>query len=67
MIYRISYVVGDDSSPGIIKNQETRPQIGEQVLIGDSVFTITEVTEVIPPKNNEAFLLVTLAPQQARR
>jgi len=63
VIYKISYVVGDDSSPGIIKVQDQQPQVGDSVAIGNRTFQVLEVTQMIPPKNDEVFLLVTLVEQ----
>lgn len=65
MIYKVSYVVEDDSSPGILKNEENRPQIGELVHIGSRQFEIVDVAEIIPPKNDEAYILVMLAEKRA--
>jgi hypothetical protein len=64
MIYKISYVVEDDSSPGIIRTQEKRPQKDDPVTIHGRKFRIVDVAEVIPPKNDEVFLLVTLAEER---
>lgn len=64
MVYRVSYIVGDDSSPGVIRNQPNPPQIGDVVQINDMHFVIVEVAEIMPPKNNESFLIVTLEMRQ---
>jgi hypothetical protein len=60
MRYKISFVVGDDSSPGIIKTQEKRPEPGDAITIGNRTFVITEVAEITAPKNDELYMLATL-------
>lgn len=64
MIYKVSYVVEDDSSPGIIRTQPERPQRDDPVIIHGRKFRVVDVAEIIPPKNNEVFLLVTLAEER---
>jgi hypothetical protein len=60
MIYRISYIVEEDTSPGIITTQDKPPQIGELVDFGMGEFTIIDVCEIMPPKDGAQFLVVTL-------
>jgi hypothetical protein len=60
MRYKVSFVVGDDSSPGMIKTQATPPQVGDTIQIYSRTFVIKEVAEITPPKNDEQFMIVTL-------
>ena len=49
-IYKVSYVVKDSDHPGGIINLETRPIEGDQFRVGDLVFNVLEVVELMPPK-----------------
>ncbi len=65
VIYRVSYIVGDDSSPGVIRSQDHPPQVGDVVQLYEMSFVIVDVAEIMPPKNDESFLIVTLELCQA--
>ena len=45
-IYKVSYVVTGSDFPGTIANADSRPEVGDQVLLGDEEFVITEVFEL---------------------
>jgi hypothetical protein len=59
MIYKVSYVVIGKSHAGAIANLDTPPRVGDQVQLGDELFDIVEVTELIPPRGDFAYLHVT--------
>lgn len=62
MIYKVSYVVTGGDFPGAIVNQDTPPQLGEVVELGKDEFEIIEVTDLIPPQGDFAYLHVTVKP-----
>jgi hypothetical protein len=66
MVYTVSYVVvgGDKKYPSGMMNQHERPVVGNQVMIGDGVFEITEVKRMLPPSDDFEFLHVTVTPAQ---
>lgn len=60
MIYKVSYVVGDGSKPGSIKNEMKRPEIGDVVRIGPDEFKIVDVYEIMPPRGEFLYLHATV-------
>ena len=60
MIYKVSYVVQGGEYPGGIRNEETRPEVGETVKIGPRVFQIIEVHEMMPSRDGFQFLNVVV-------
>lgn len=62
MRYQVSYVVIGGKHPGAIVNELKRPQVGDRVEIGSNTFEVVEVTEVIPPRGDFAFLHATVKP-----
>lgn len=62
MIYKVSYVVLGGRHPGAIVSRDTPPRLGEVVTLGDEPFEIVEVTDLIPPHGDFAYLHVTLRP-----
>jgi len=64
MIYKVSYVVTGGEHPGAMINQEFAPEIGKEVQLGDKTFRIVEVSELLPPMGDFAFLHVTCRPVQ---
>lgn len=64
MVYTVSYVVvgGSKKYPSGMMNQHERPVVGNQVMLGDDVFEITEVKRMLPPSDDFEFLHVTVTP-----
>ncbi len=62
MIYKVSYVVVGGEYPGAIVNRETPPQAGEVVELGGQQFEVVEVTDLVPPQGDFAYLHVVLRP-----
>ncbi len=60
MIYKVSYVVLGGKHPGAIRTQPEAPQIGSQIRLGRRIFEIVEVSEIMPPRDDFAFLHATL-------
>lgn len=58
-IYKVSYVVKGSSHPGGIINKEKPPQIGERFQVGDALFEILEVVELMPPRGDFYYLHAT--------
>ena len=66
MIYKVSYVVLGGKSPGGIKNQYERPNVGDHVRLGRGTFEVTEVLEILPPRDDFQFLHATVKPVPRR-
>lgn len=66
MIYKVSYVVLGGRHPGAIVNQDTPPRLGEVVTLGEDRFEVVEVTDLIPPQGDFAYLHVSLRPLQEK-
>lgn len=67
MIYKVSYVVAGGKHPGAIVNRETAPRLGEKVEIGGRRFEVVEVTDLIPPRGEFAYLHVVLRPLKGKK
>jgi hypothetical protein len=63
MIYRVSYVVRGhvrgQKHPGLTRDEEKSPEVGQRMELGDDLFEITEVQELIPPMGGFSFLHAT--------
>ena len=62
MIYKVSYVVSDRSHPGAIVNEVDMPEPGTRIEIGDRVFEVLEVYDMMPPRGDFRFLHATVKP-----
>jgi len=60
----ISYVIVGKPHPGAIVNWDAPPRVGDRVQLGDELFEVTEVTDLIPPRGEFAYLHVTCRPVQ---
>jgi hypothetical protein len=60
MIYKVSYVVLDGTRPGAIENRETSPRVGEVIHLAGEKYEVVEVTDLIPPQGDFAYLHATL-------
>lgn len=67
MIYKVSYVVVGGRHPGAIINQEVPPRVGQMVELAGERFEVAEVTDLIPPQGDFAYLHVTLRVAGSRR
>jgi hypothetical protein len=63
--YKISYVVIGGEHPGAILNADERPQKGDEVHLGEKVFQVVEVINLMPPRGEFHYLHVTLKPAPA--
>lgn len=59
MIYKVSYVVLGKPHLGAIVNLDTPPRVGDRVQLGDETCEVSEVIDLIPPRENFAYLHVT--------
>lgn len=62
MIYKVSFVVQEGGHPGAIQNMEKRPEKGDQVELGDKLYEIVEVLEIIPARGEFGYLHATCRP-----
>jgi hypothetical protein len=67
MIYKVSYVVLGGRHPGVIVSRDTPPRLGEVVVLGEDRFEVVEVTDLIPPQGDFAYLHVTLRPLKGKK
>ncbi len=58
-IYKVSYVIIDKDNPGTILNQSYAPHEGEIVQLGNELFEIIEVLELVPPRGEFHYIHVT--------
>jgi hypothetical protein len=65
VIYKVSYVVVGKSNPGTIVSLDAPPRVGDHVELGDESFEVVEVTELIPPRGDFAYLHATCRPLSA--
>ena len=59
MFFKVSFVVIGGKHPGAIITVEKRPEIGDEIAFNGSVYTVTEVMELMPPVGNFGFLHAT--------
>ena len=63
MIYRISYMVPGKvrgkKHPGLTRDEDKAPEIGDKVELAGDLFTVTEVQELIPPMGGFSYLHAT--------
>lgn len=62
MIYKVSFVVPGRRDVGGIQNMDREPEPGDRVRIGNHTFEVVEVTELMPPRGDFAYLHVTCKP-----
>ncbi len=62
MIYKVSFVVQGGGHPGAIQNMEKRPGKGDRVKLGDKIYEIVEVLEIIPSRGEFGYLHATCRP-----
>jgi hypothetical protein len=63
-IYKVSYVIADGDHPGAILNQDSLPQKGATVKLGERTFEVVEVLELTPPRGDFHYIHVTLHTQK---
>ncbi len=59
MIYKVSYVVVGKPHLGAIVNLDAPPRVGDRIQLGDETLRVTQVTDLIPPRGDFAYLHVT--------
>lgn len=62
MIYKVSFVVPGRRNVGGIQNINREPKAGDRVRIGNQTFEVVEVTELMPPRGDFAYLHATCKP-----
>ena len=62
MIYKVSFVVPGRRDVGGIQNIDREPKAGDRVRIGNQTFEVVEVTELMPPRGDFAYLHATCKP-----
>jgi len=64
MIYKVSYVVVGKPQLSAIANLDAPPRVGDQVQLGDETCEIAEVIDLMPPREDFAYLHVTCRPMK---
>lgn len=66
MIYTVSYVViggdKDHKYPSSMSNQHKRPEIGDQIKLGEDLFEVTDVQRMMPASDDFEFIHATVRP-----
>jgi hypothetical protein len=62
VIYKVSYVVVGGSHPGAIVNEDQPPEIGDLVRLNSDRFEVVEVVELLPPRDDFAYIHATCHP-----
>ena len=62
MIYKVSFVIQGRGHPGAIQNMEKRPEKGERVKLGNKLYEVVEVLEIIPSRGEFSYLHATCRP-----
>jgi len=62
MIYKVSFVIQGGGHPGAIQNMEKRPEKGDRVKLGNKLYEIVEVLEIIPSRGEFGYLHATCRP-----
>lgn len=62
MIYKVSLVIQGGGDPGAIQDMEKRPEKGDRVKLGDKLYEIVEVLEIIPSRGEFGYLHATCQP-----
>ena len=62
MNYKVSYVVIGRPHLGAIVNLDAPPRVGDRVELGDEMCEVSEVIDLIPPREDFAYLHVTCRP-----
>lgn len=62
MIYKVSFVVPGRRDIGGIQNIDREPKPGDRVRIGNQTFEVVDVTELMPPRGDFAYLHATCKP-----
>jgi hypothetical protein len=62
MIYKVSFVVPGRRDVGGIQNIDREPKPGDRVRIANQTFEVIEVTELMPPRGDFAYLHATCKP-----
>jgi hypothetical protein len=66
-IYKVSYVIVGNDHPGTILNQDNMPSRGDIVKLGNEMFEIVEVMELVPPRGEFRYIHVTCRPSGKRQ
>ncbi len=67
MIYKVSFVVPGRRDVGGIQNIDREPKPGDRVRIGNQTFEVVDVTELMPPRGDFAYLHATCKPMEESR
>lgn len=63
MVYRVSYMVRGKvrgrNHPGLARDEENAPEVGDHVELGGDLFKVIEIQELIPPMGGFSFLHAT--------
>jgi hypothetical protein len=58
-MYRVSYIVGNESSPGLIQTQDEEPCVGNLTKLYNRTFRIREVVQ-LPIERDDAVYMLAL-------
>jgi len=50
--YKVSYVITGSDHPGAILSMRDAPKVGDIVKLGNDIFEVIEVLELMPPRGD---------------
>lgn len=64
-VYKVSYVITGSEHPGAILNKKDAPKVGDSIKLGDEIFEVIEVIELMPPRGEFHYMHATCRPKEA--
>ncbi|HSB66564.1 MAG TPA: hypothetical protein VLD65_08290 [Anaerolineales bacterium] len=59
-VYKVSFVVAGSEHAGAIINRDQAPIIGEKITLGEDLFEVVEVLELMPPRDGFFYIHSTV-------
>jgi hypothetical protein len=64
-VYKVSFVILGGDQPGMIVNLSRSPQVGEKVKLGEGIYQVEEVVDLLPPRGEFHYIHATCRPAKA--
>jgi len=59
-VYKVSYVAASSEHPGAIINRDHAPIIGERITLGEDLFEVVDVLDLMPPRDEFFYIHATV-------
>ena len=66
-VYKVSFVIAGGDHPGAIVNMSRPPEVGERVKLGNKIFQVVEVLNLIPPRGEFHYIHATCRSEEKRK